>query len=174
MTQSMEKISLYDQDFLLWTEDTVAKLRSLQHCGAILFQPGGVISTQDNEAILQDFQELDLEHLIEEIEALDISQRKELLSRLTTLLEHILKRLYIPMSLEYNGWERTIREQRRGIRVLLDQMPSLKNFWDGFFYKAWNFAIKDLQVEYPQIQFPREWQFSKDIETMLDRIFWNN
>jgi hypothetical protein len=165
MTQSVERTSLYDRDFLLWTEDTVAKLRSLQRCGAI--------SLQDSKAILQDFQGLDLEHLIEEIESLGISQKKELLSRLTTLLEHILKRLYIPMSNDYNGWERTIREQRRGIRVLLDQMPSLKNFWDGFFPKAWNFAIKDLQVEYPQIQFPREWQFDKDIETMLDRIFWD-
>ncbi len=149
MTQAVEKTSLYDRDFLLWTEDTVAKLR------------------------LGDFQELDLEHVIEEIEALGISQKKELLSHLTTLLEHILKRLYIPMSLEYNGWERTIREQRREIRVLLDQMPSLKNYWDSFFPKAWNFAMKDLQIEYPQIQFPREWQGEKDIKTMLDRAFWD-
>lgn len=166
MTQSLEKVSLYDRDFLLWTENTVAKLRSLQRCRTTL--------VQDSSVILSDFQELDLEHLIEEIEALGISQKKELLSRLTTLLEHILKRSYIPMPLEYNGWERTIREQRRGIRVLLDQMPSLRNFWDGFFDKAWNFAIKDLQVEYPQIQFPKEWQFAKDIETMLDRTFWDN
>lgn len=149
MTQSVEKISLYDRDFLLWTEDTVAKLR------------------------LGDFQELDLEHVIEEIESLGISQKKELLSRLTTLLEYILKHLYIPMPNDYNGWERTIREQRRGIRVLLDQMPSLRNFWDGFFDKAWNFALKDLKAEYPQVLFPREWQFSRDLETMLDRTFWD-
>lgn len=149
MTQAVEKISLYDRDFLLWTEDTVAKLR------------------------LGDFQELDLEHVIEEIESLGISQKKELLSRLTTLLEYILKHLYIPMPNDYNGWERTIREQRRGIRVLLDQMPSLRNFWDGFFDKAWNFALKDLKAEYPQVLFPREWQFSRDLETMLDRTFWD-
>lgn len=150
MTQAVEKTSLYDRDFLLWTEDTVTKLR------------------------LGDFQGLDLEHVIEEIEALGISQKKELLSRLTTLLEHLIKRLYILLPKDYNGWERTIREQRRGIRVLLDQMPSLRNFWDGFFDKAWNFALKDLKAEYPQIQFPREWQFSRDLETMLDCVFWDN
>jgi len=150
MTQAVEKISLYDRDFLLWTEDTVAKLR------------------------LGDFQGLDLEHVIEEIEALGISQKKELLSRLIILLEHLVKRLYIPLPNDYNGWERTIREQRRGIRVLLDQMPSLRNFWDGFFDKAWNFALKDLKAEYPHIQFPREWQFSRDMEVMLDRVFWDN
>jgi len=150
MTQAVEKISLYDRDFFLWTEDTVAKLR------------------------LGNFQGVDLEHVIEEIEALGISQKKELLSRLIILLEHLVKRLYIPLPNDYNGWERTIREQRRGIRVLLDQMPSLRNFWDGFFDKAWNFALKDLQAEYPHIQFPREWQFSRDMEVMLDRVFWDN
>ena len=44
MTQSMEKISLYDKDFLLWIEDTVAKLRSLQRYGVILLQHCGAIS----------------------------------------------------------------------------------------------------------------------------------
>ena len=98
-------VSLYDQDILLWVEDTVSKLKS------------------------RDFTHLDLDNLIEEVESLGISQRKELLSRLTTLLEHLLKRLYINLPDDYNGWERTIREQRRQIRILLKDAPSLKARW---------------------------------------------
>ena len=82
-------LSLYEQDILLWVEDTVAKLK------------------------VQDFENLDLDNLIEEVESLGISQRLQLLNRLTVLLEHLLKRLYVELPQDYNGWERTIRTQRR-------------------------------------------------------------
>jgi Domain of unknown function DUF29 len=58
MPQLENSISLYEQDILLWSEETAAKLRA------------------------RDFDNLDLENLIEEIEALGISQKKELMSRL--------------------------------------------------------------------------------------------
>ena len=62
---------------LLWSEDTVAKLKA------------------------RDFDHLDMEHLIQEVEALGISQKKELVSRLIILLEHLLKRLYVPLVNDY-------------------------------------------------------------------------
>jgi hypothetical protein len=77
--------SLYEEDILLWVEETVSQLKA------------------------GDFEHLDLEHLIEEIEALGISQKRELLSRLVVLLEHLLKRLYVDLPYDYNGWERTIK-----------------------------------------------------------------
>ena len=61
--------SLYEQDILLWVEDTVNKLKS------------------------GDFKNLDIDNLIEELESLGISQKKELISLLMVLLEHLLKRL---------------------------------------------------------------------------------
>ena len=74
--------SLYDRDILLWVEDTVAKLKS------------------------GDFEHLDINNLIEEVESLGISQRNELSSRLLVLLEHLLKRLYVSLPDDYRGWER--------------------------------------------------------------------
>jgi len=65
MTELLTPQSLYDQDILLWVEDTVAKLKA------------------------HDFTNLDLENLIEEVESLGVSQKKELLNRLITdKMEH--------------------------------------------------------------------------------------
>ncbi len=68
MSHVQSSNSLYEQDILLWSEDTVTKLTA------------------------RDFDHLNIDHLIEEIEALGISQKKELISRLIVLLEHLLKR----------------------------------------------------------------------------------
>jgi hypothetical protein len=53
MTSIANQVSPYDSDILLWAEETVRKLKARY------------------------FDNLDLENLIEEIESLDISQRKE-------------------------------------------------------------------------------------------------
>ncbi|MFM6344217.1 MAG: DUF29 domain-containing protein, partial [Dolichospermum sp.] len=67
MTQTVTRKSLYESDYLLWTQDVVSKLRA------------------------RDFDNVDLENLIEEIEDLGRSKKDELKSRLNTLLEHLLK-----------------------------------------------------------------------------------
>jgi hypothetical protein len=142
--------SLYEQDILLWVEDTVTKLKA------------------------RDFEHLDIDHLIEEVEALGISQRKELLSRLTCLLEHLLKRMYVNLPHDYNGWERTIRNQRRELDILLDQVPSLKSQWNDSFDNAWKRSLRLVQKEYSQTYFPTSWPFEHDIERMLEVDFWQN
>ncbi|NET61581.1 MAG: DUF29 domain-containing protein [Symploca sp. SIO2E6] len=96
----MKSSLLYEQDILLWVEDTVAKLKA------------------------RDFENLDLENLIEEVESLGISQKKELTSRLMVILEHLLKRLYVNSPYDFNGWERTIRTQRNDLELLLEDAPS--------------------------------------------------
>ena len=58
MTQIANQLSLYERDILLWAEETVYKLKA------------------------RDFDSLDLENLIEEIESLGIPQKKELLSQI--------------------------------------------------------------------------------------------
>jgi len=140
--------SLYEQDILLWAEDTVAKLKS------------------------RDFEHLDLEHLIEEVEALGISQRKELLSRLMRLLEHLLKRLYVHSPQDYNGWERTIWNQRSELGILLDQAPSLRTRWDEYFVNAWQRALVKVRAEYPQGVFPESWPYGSEMEAVLTVSFW--
>jgi len=148
MSQTQNLNSLYEQDILLWAEDTVVKLKA------------------------RDFDHLDIEHLIEEIEALGISQRKELTSRLIVLLEHLLKRLYVNSPNDYNGWERTIRTQRGELEILLDAVPSLSSRWELSFDKAWQIALKNVRKEYPQITFPSEWKYDRSTEPMLNGDFW--
>ena len=149
MTQTISPPkTLYEVDYLLWTEETIAKLKA------------------------RDFDQVDLENLIEEIEDLGRSQKRELKQRLKTLLEHLLKRLYVTMPQEYNGWERTIREQRQQIKLELMDSPSLKSIWEKSFDLAWQFALETVREDYPQFDFPNTWQFECHIDAILNIKFW--
>ena len=76
------------------------------------------------------------------------------------------------MPQEFNGWQRTIREQRKRLDWLLDANPSLKTVWNDTFNIAWRYALRDVREDYPQYQFPNTWQFGRDIETVLNTVFW--
>ncbi len=151
MTQAITRKSLYESDLFLWTQDTIAKLKA------------------------RDFDHVDIENLIEEIESLGISQKKEVRNRLRVLLAHLLKRMYVNSPDCFEGWENTIRTQRTDIEVELDDMPSLAKLWDKFFDSAWKYALKDVRGEYAKkgYQFPDTWQFERDIDTMLNADLWD-
>ena len=142
------EVSLYERDFLRWTTDTVTKLKA------------------------KNFEQLDLQNLIEEIEDLGRSQKKELKSRLLVLLEHLLKRLYVNSPDNYRGWETTINEQRRQLELEIEDSPSLKTIWYESFHAAWRIALKGVRKDYPQVTFPDVWSYSQDIDSMLDCDFW--
>jgi len=148
MTQSIPQVSLYEKDFALWIEDTVTKLKAGK------------------------LEQLDIENLIEEIESLGRSDRRELKNRLIVLLAHILKRFYIDSVRDNGGWILTIREQRRRLTALLSDSPSLKNRIPEIFDEAYQDALEDVRCEYPKIRFPDEWQFSREIEAILSETFW--
>jgi hypothetical protein len=120
----------------------------------------------------KDFEHLDLENLLEELEALGRSEKKELVSRLEVLLTHLLKRIYVAMPREFNGWERTIREQRRRLAQALRKTPSLKTYWNELFDDAWEIALDTVRDDYSQYQFPDTWEFGRDINAMLHGHFW--
>lgn len=69
--------------------------------------------------------DLDKDHLIEELESMGASERRELNNRLAVLLAHLLKWRYQP---ERRGrsWTLTIEEQRQRCRRVLRDNPSLK------------------------------------------------
>jgi hypothetical protein len=71
-------------------------------------------------------EEVDFENVIEEIEALGRSERRELISRLTVLLQHLLKWRYQPQN-RTRSWHLTIQEQRMQVFSVLKFSPSLKN-----------------------------------------------
>jgi hypothetical protein len=148
MIQIVKEISLYERDILLWVAETLTQLNA------------------------RDFNSLDIENIIKEIESLGISQKKEFLSRLTTLLEHLLKRIYVDLPNDYNGWERTIRNQRRELKLLLIQVPSLKAKWQESIAVVWQLALADVRSEYKSVSFPNVWQFSDNLEILLNAEFW--
>lgn len=144
----VEAFSLYEQDFLLWSEDIAAKLKT------------------------RDFEHLDLENLIEEVESLGRSDRKELLSRLVVIFEHLLKRLYVELANDYNGWERTVRTQRNELVILLKQSPSLKSIWQKSVEDAWDIALNGVKEDYPKVTFPDRFPYATDVETLLNKKYW--
>jgi hypothetical protein len=92
----------YDTDFVQWLDHTAKLLKQRR------------------------FDELELENLIEEIEALNRSEKREIKSHLEVLLLYLLKWHYQPGH-RSRSWQSTIREQRRQILRLLKDSPSLKN-----------------------------------------------
>jgi len=93
--------SLYDRDFYLWIQTTAQQLKEGQ------------------------FNEIDIPNLIEEIESMGRSEKRELKSRLIVLLMHLLKWQYQPEKRSEN-WRITISEQRICIEELLEDSPSLQ------------------------------------------------
>ena len=93
--------NLYEQDFYLWIETTAKQLKAGK------------------------FAEVDLDNLIEEIESMGRSEKRELKSRLIVLLMHLLKWQYQPEK-RSESWRSTITEQRISIEALLEDSPSLQ------------------------------------------------
>ena len=148
MSHAVEQSKLYERDFCLWVEDTVSKLKGRK------------------------FDHLDLENLIEEIESLARRDRRELKNRLDVLLNHLLKRCYIPTPENYRGWELTIREQRKQLQRLLEESPSLQGYLAEVFDEIWQAARFDAQKDYPKVEFPKNWQFCRDVKALLSEEFW--
>jgi hypothetical protein len=140
----MNSSELYEQDFALWLDTTAAQLK------------------------VRDIQGLDWDHLVEEIESLGKLLKRELESRLGVLLQHLLKRNYVQMSENYRGWENTIEEQRRELELLLSQSPSLKKYFAGVFAKTWQYALRRVRCDYPNVQFPQECPFDGNPDLLLN------
>ncbi len=142
-------LTLYERDLDLWFENAIAQLKA------------------------GDFQNLDVENLIEELEGLTGSHRREVESRLIRLIEHILKRCYVKMPDCYRGWEVTIINQRGKLKRLLKQSPSLKRHFLQSFDESFAEALEIVRTEY-DTDFPDTWQFSRDLDTMLSAKFWES
>jgi hypothetical protein len=95
---------LYDRDFVRWTEEQSALLRSA--AGSNL--------------------PLDWHNLAEEIDGLGRSQRTELKSQIRRILRHLFKLVASPEAEPRGGWHATIRDTRIEIEDLLEDSPSLR------------------------------------------------
>ena len=97
--------------------------------------------TQEQARLLREHRinELDLENLLEEIESMGKSEKRELESRLEVLLMHLLKWQYQP-NFQGKSWELTIREQRAKSIRHLKENPSLKALLAEIFEYAYEGA----------------------------------
>ncbi|HJU15256.1 MAG TPA: DUF29 domain-containing protein [Stellaceae bacterium] len=93
--------ALYDDDFYAWTQEQARLLRA------------GELSA------------IDTENIAEEIESLGRSDKREIDSRLTVLLAHLLKWQFQP-AMRSTSWSGMIREQRRRIERVLQDSLSLR------------------------------------------------
>lgn len=112
----MHTTDLYEADFYAWTQEQVSLLRT------------------------QQWNELDVLNLIEEIEALGRKERQELRNRLGILLGHLLKWQFQPDK-RSNSWLGTIREQRIQIKLLLEDSPSLKPYLEQALLDAYQLGL---------------------------------
>ena len=77
------------------------------------------------------FEDLDLPHVIEELDALGISQRHAIESQLRRLWHHLLKRQYQPQK-RSRSWDNTIDDALQQIFVILRDSPSLRRDMSSF------------------------------------------
>jgi hypothetical protein len=146
MTQITTK-TLYDRDFALWVEETVTKLKE------------------------REFDRVDWENVIEEIESLSKRDKRELKNRLITLFEHILKRDYVPLPDCYRGWEVTIKRTQSQLRDIIADSPSLGNLLQEIARDCYYEALANMQIEY-EANFPSLYPFSDDVDSLLTEEFW--
>jgi len=86
------------------------------------------------------FSELDIDNLIEEVESMGRSEKRELESRLTILLLHLLKWKYQEVR-RGRSWQLTIDEQRIQFEETLNENPGLKPQLDEIVKKAYKLAV---------------------------------
>jgi hypothetical protein len=98
--------TLYETDFNLWLTETANLLRQGK------------------------LDELEIENLLEEIEAMGRGERRAMVSLLTRLFEHLLKLTYWTAQQDYNArhWRGEILNFRKQIKKELKASPSLKPY----------------------------------------------
>jgi hypothetical protein len=96
---------LYEEDFYVWTEAQAELLRQRQ------------------------FDALDLDNLIEEVEASGRAEESSVLNNAGVIMEHLLKLQYSPAQDPRNTWRASVREHRRRLRR--DLTPRLNQILDA-------------------------------------------
>ena len=141
--------ALYEQDLYAWCLTTAALIRNGK------------------------WHEVDVNAVAEELESVGRSQKRELESRLHVLVMHLLKWRYQPAGRqEGHSWRSTIRTQRRELRLLLRDNPSLRPqvamvINEGY----WEARAEALdETELPDTALPQTCPWTA--EQVFDNDFW--
>ena len=117
------------------------------------------------------FNQLDIKNLIEELECMGASEKRELINRLAELLMHLLKWQFQP-NLRGHSWIYSIREQRKQIQIHLKNNPSLKTLIFPSLLDAYELAISKAAKEtyLDEKTFPQECPYT--FEQIIDNNFY--
>ncbi|MFM7191877.1 MAG: DUF29 domain-containing protein [Microcystaceae cyanobacterium] len=131
--------TLYETDFNQWLEETAKTLKD------------------------GNFQALDVENLIEEIQSMGSNDRREIKSRLIVLIMHLLKCQYQPKK-QTQSWIATINTQRNEIELVLEDSPSLRPYLTANIPHCYQKARLDAATEtkLPLKTFPLECPFTQE------------
>jgi len=139
MAANVKNRIAYEDDLYAWTQEQAALLRARRTGG------------------------LDWENLAEEILAMGGRDRRKLESRLCVIVLHLLKWQVQP-TLRGPSWRKTLRTQRREIRKLLRQSPSLRPQVSELMRDAYPDAVKDAvdETSLPPDRFPVDCPYAPD------------
>ena len=139
--------SLHDADFYTWTGQQAELLRAGHYAA------------------------LDTAHLIEELESMGARERRELETRLSVLLQHLLKWRYQP---ERRGtsWRNTIKIQRIDAGRVLADNPGLRARLPELLASAYDRAriLASDETGLDETDFPERAPFS--LEQVMNSDFW--
>jgi hypothetical protein len=138
---------LYETDFYAWTQQQAGLLRERR------------------------WDDLDLDNLVDEVESVGGSERREIRNRLTVLLGHLLKWKYQPGH-RGPGWTGTIFEQRGQLADILKSSPSLRDYFrkqvEDRYLSGRLLAAKETGIAFGL--FPEECPFT--VDQVLDLSFF--
>lgn len=137
---------LYNEDFFEWTRSNGKALRK------------GM------------FEQVDVDHIAEEIEDLGKRDLRKLDSRVRTLIVYLLKWRFQPEH-RRRSWEKNIAVQRSGIVRLLRESPSLRRDLEVALNRNYKNAVRlaAIEMDRPADHFPGKCSFT--VEQILDPDF---
>ncbi len=147
--------TLYETDFVEWADHTAELLRQGK------------------------FGEVDLEHLVEEVEGLSGSDRSAVSSQLYRMLKHLVKQQIQP---ERRGksWIASIEDAQFRAKYIVRQSPSLRRFAEGELEWIWQQAVRGalaetgLKMQKNTLGIPEKcpWSIEQLLEADPDTLCW--
>lgn len=137
-------MATYETDFAAWADAQASALRT------------------------RSANELDWNHLAEEIEALGARDRREIRTRVQRVCEHLLKLQFLPDLDPRRGWRASVIEQRRQIALLVEESPSLAQHPGAVLADAYHDALAPLRETY-SAAFPDDCPWT--VDEVLDPAF---
>ena len=151
---------LYERDFNVWRETIIKKIKQ------------------------QDFNDIDWEHLLLELEDMGKSEKRSFLSNLTILIAHLLKLTVQADAPEMmkGSWYSSVTEHRFRVEKDLEENPSFKNYLHEVILVAYadakKLAIKESKNAKLGVRKPNELEYPLDLpftlEQLLDEDFYGD